>query len=265
MFSAKRVFVALAATALAAATFATVQSVSVGTVAGPKPIVGGSPTTTAQNPWVIDVTYDAYTPSKGQWCGGTLVAANKVVTAAHCVEDLKAADLTLWQGRDDRATTSGKSSKVSKIWVDPLYKGNGNDYAVLTLTSPFTGVQTLPLATSSDAGLYKAGTVATVLGWGTTSSGGSSSQKLLKVDVPVTTTAACTKAYPSTASTGGTEFCAGYDTAGKDSCQGDSGGPLVAGGKLIGIVSWGDGCAEAGKYGVYANVATGNARLTAQL
>jgi trypsin len=50
-------------------------------------------------------------------------------------------------------------------------------------------------------------------------------------------------------------ICAGVAGGGKDACQGDSGGPLVAGSQLVGIVSWGVGCAEADYPGVYSNIA----------
>ena len=92
-------------------------------------------------------------------------------------------------------------------------------------------------------------------GWGTTSSGGSISEDLLKVEVPFVDKETCEQDY-----TGYTisdnMLCAGEK--GKDSCQGDSGGPLVAYDNgspvLVGVVSWGIGCAFEGYPGVYAKV-----------
>jgi trypsin len=61
-------------------------------------------------------------------------------------------------------------------------------------------------------------------------------------------------------------FCAGVAAGGKDSCQGDSGGPIVAANKaLIGIVSWGAGCAQPGKPGVYARVGALSSFITSNL
>jgi secreted trypsin-like serine protease len=64
----------------------------------------------------------------------------------------------------------------------------------------------------------------------------------------------CTETYANYDAKG--MVCAGYPQGGTDACQGDSGGPLVVGDTLIGIVSWGDGCAKAGRPGVYTRVST---------
>merc|ERR1712037_894730 len=95
----------------------------------------------------------------------------------------------------------------------------------------------------------------TVTGWGTLSSGGSQPTVLQEVDVTVTTNTACKNAYGSSMITANM-ICAA--DSGKDSCQGDSGGPMIApeNGRqaLIGVVSWGYGCAMEAYPGVYARV-----------
>lgn len=89
---------------------------------------------------------------------------------------------------------------------------------------------------------------------GATSEGGSGSTTLRKVDVSVVSRATCRNNYSTSAITD-RMFCAGVSAGGKDSCQGDSGGPIINSAKvLLGVVSWGDGCARAGKPGVYSNL-----------
>lgn len=98
----------------------------------------------------------------------------------------------------------------------------------------------------------------TTAGWGRTSEGGSSSDALLKVEVPFVSANKCSASYPNQITD--RMICAGFDEGGKDSCQGDSGGPLVKGNGssrvLVGVVSWGEGCARPGKYGVYSKVSS---------
>src|SRR5262249_5430779 len=84
------------------------------------------------------------------------------------------------------------------------------------------------------------------------------SSRLLETAIETVGTAQCKRRYPH-ATIGSGQICAGLELGGKDSCQGDSGGPLVArdeGGcpRQIGIVSWGDGCAEKEAFGVYTRV-----------
>jgi secreted trypsin-like serine protease len=93
-----------------------------------------------------------------------------------------------------------------------------------------------------------------VLGWGRTADGGARSQSLRSAQVPVVSDSSCSTSYSNYDAK--SMVCAGYPDGGVDACQGDSGGPLVVGDTLIGIVSWGEGCAEAGKPGVYARVSS---------
>jgi trypsin len=216
---------------------------------------------------INDFKYTVYLASSSgsQFCGGTLVSATKVVTAAHCTVGRSASSTRVVWGREDKQSTAGTVATVSRIWIHPSYTTatRGFDVSVLTLGTSLPAPY-LPLATPSDTALYAAGTQATILGWGTTGSGGSTSRYLLRATVPVTSDSSCRTSY-------GTSFvqsamvCAGFPQGGVDTCQGDSGGPLIAGGKLIGDTSWGRGCALAGYPGVYGRIATYNSAISAQL
>lgn len=94
--------------------------------------------------------------------------------------------------------------------------------------------------------------------------GGEQSDHLMKVGVPITTDEECSTAYGESYKPEGM-VCAGVPEGGKDSCQGDSGGPMVVENKLVGVVSWGEGCARPGKPGVYARVGGFHAELSEQL
>eukprot|EP00594_Rhizosolenia_setigera_P005918 CAMPEP_0178948684 /NCGR_PEP_ID=MMETSP0789-20121207/5615_1 /TAXON_ID=3005 /ORGANISM="Rhizosolenia setigera, Strain CCMP 1694" /LENGTH=170 /DNA_ID=CAMNT_0020629089 /DNA_START=351 /DNA_END=863 /DNA_ORIENTATION=+ len=98
-----------------------------------------------------------------------------------------------------------------------------------------------------------------VMGWGTTTSGGQSSDLLLEVELDAISNAECENEYGAGEITDDM-LCA--SRAGKDSCQGDSGGPLILKGTdsasdvQIGIVSWGYGCADPDYSGVYSRVSS---------
>lgn len=89
-------------------------------------------------------------------------------------------------------------------------------------------------------------------------SGGPSSAKLREVTLPIWNNTDCEEAYSSKV-IDSNQLCAGLKAGGKDSCAGDSGGPLMALGPnrrwmIVGIVSWGIRCGEAGFPGVYTRV-----------
>jgi secreted trypsin-like serine protease len=98
-----------------------------------------------------------------------------------------------------------------------------------------------------------------VLGWGRTGEQSPTSRYLLGATVPFVADGTCEKAYAEFAASD--MVCAGFAEGGVDTCQGDSGGPLVAGGKLVGVTSWGEGCARKGKPGVYVRVVAYQAAL----
>lgn len=223
-------------------------------------VVGGARTTTEENPWAVFLT----DPGGFQFCGGTLVAPTKVLTAAHCMASTTAEQTRVVAGRDDKQSTAGETSTVRSVWVSPEFEGvgQGTDLAVLTLATPSTRTP-LPLAGPADDKLYQDGRAAQILGWGTTAESGAPSRYLLTATVPMRGDDYCRsgdRTFDARRLT-----CAGFDQGGVDSCQGDSGGPLVAAGKLIGVTSFGDGCARAGKPGYYVRIANASPGLAAQL
>jgi trypsin len=213
-------------------------------------IVGGNRASIADYPFVVYLT----TPDGFQFCGGTLVDDNKVITAAHCVAGKQTGGVLVVAGREDKTSGAGVTTSVRSIWVHPKFADvrSGSDVAVLTLTDRLH-YDPLDLPDKADTALYTAGQPATILGWGRTAADGQPSQYLLQATVPLITDADCVKSYPAYKAEA--MVCAGVPQGGVDSCQGDSGGPLIVNGKLAGITSWGEGCAAPGKPGVYTRLA----------
>lgn len=96
--------------------------------------------------------------------------------------------------------------------------------------------------------------MAVVSGWGLVSENGKNSETLRKVTVPIMQQAICRSLYLKKGNVTNRMICAGYLGGVMDACQGDSGGPLVYKNTLLGIVSWGHGCARANYPGVYTKV-----------
>ncbi|MFE4699834.1 S1 family peptidase [Streptomyces sp. NPDC056738] len=250
---------ALCAATAAAATTTLLGAPSAAAV--PQPIVGGTTTTTSAYPFMMQIT-DA---RQNQFCGGTLVAPDKVVTAAHCMSGETTGSIRVVGGRTFLNGTDGTVGTVGKIWINPDYTDatDGDDVAVLTLTTPMPYTPA-PYVSGSDTGVYATGAEARIVGWGTTSENGTSSNQLRTATVPIVSDSSCAASYGSNF-VASDMVCAGYDAGGVDTCQGDSGGPLLINGVLAGITSWGEGCAEAGYPGVYTRLTTFSSLVTEQV
>jgi len=218
-----------------------------------KAIVGGVDVSIADHPWQISLQADGF-----HFCGGSIISDRYVLTAQHCIDGEVASRLTVVAGtsRLSRAS-SGQSRRVARIIPVPGYSTpeRGKDVALLELAAPLTlggSVQAIGIATTAD-NVTSAGLTATVTGWGTLRSGGSSPDTLKGVNVPLVDLTTAQRVYGSLTAD---QLAAGGD--GRDSCQGDSGGPLTvnsARGRLIvGVVSWGAGCGDPGVPGMYARV-----------
>lgn len=222
----------------------------VGPVAPAAAIVGGERASLSSYPYAVFLEDDRGT----QYCGGTIISNSAIVTAAHCAAAVPAAKVRVVAGREDRRGDGGVSLAVSNVWQHPGFTavGKGDDVAVMSVRGRLPG---RAADLGRDDGPYATGTKATVLGWGRVSDGGGErSDYLRRAVVPVMSDADCRAGYPEYGPS--SMLCAGYPEGGIDACKGDSGGPLVVDGSLIGIVSYGEGCAKAGKPGVYTRVST---------
>ncbi len=186
----------------------------------------------------------------GAFCGGTLVAADLVLTAAHCVADTAPERVTVVSGRE-RLSAEGAGERVGVRAFLPAPSAD-DDAVLLRLSRP---VPAAPAALpTADATADGAGRAATVLGWGltTTDRSGDSSDQLRAGRVTIRSASVCRDAYGSRFDPAGL-LCAGDGAP--DHCNGDSGGPLLASGNvLVGVVSFGGERCAGDTPGAYVRV-----------
>ncbi|KAL0972882.1 hypothetical protein UPYG_G00196020 [Umbra pygmaea] len=217
-------------------------------------IVGGVDTIIEQWPWQVSLQ------QSGQHsCGGSLVSPRWVITAAHCFSSNK--ELSRWSvvsGKTYMSSFGGSS--VDMVIVNGEYNAGRNDYdvAMVRLTNPVSLADYRRPVCLPPLNLdLKAGTILTITGWGYLHEQGKVSSVLQKADIPLINQTICSSYSVYGDSITDRMLCAGYLEGRVDACQGDSGGPLVyelERWTLVGIVSWGIGCAEPNQPGVYSNV-----------
>ncbi|KAL4716271.1 hypothetical protein ACJJTC_014751 [Scirpophaga incertulas] len=193
-------------------------------------VVGGDALSPGEFPWLAALLRDDKVI-----CGATVVAKDHLLTATHCVHEIEVSRLTV---------------------LHPDFKryNYDNDIAVLRLAEPLPDNLFRPACLPDDE--YRlSGANAIVSGWGSTSEKGPASHIPIKAEIQIWSEEECAGAGYGRAKVTPNMLCA--NAPGRDSCTGDSGGPLVVANPyftLVGIVSWGRGCARQGYPGVYVRV-----------
>lgn len=224
-------------------------------------IVGGKETTWQKYPWQVEITING-----SHHCGGSLIHPRVVLTAAHCVLDDQGffyANYTTFQAFTGRTMTDtgGEQLVLRNAFVPNDYKAGAlpHDYAFVTLDSSSSRAR-IKIAGPNEGSTWKPGRMLVASGYGLIVEKGAGSPILKEVRMPRIADSVC--AGPDvyfTAFQQQVMMCAGSMAGGQSTCQGDSGGPLMApidgGYRLVGVVSWAEGCARPNRPTVFTRVA----------
>ena len=217
-------------------------------------IVGGDEAISGSYPWMVSLQF---TRPGSHFCGGTLISDRWVLSASHCYEEEPLDTIFAVIGDYD---LSENDSGQKTVGIKQAIAAEG-DLILFELLEP---VSNTPISLSDDTFMsaINVGDLMTVAGWGNRSASEFVSDfpiRLHEVDVPLSNQASCISVYDTVGETvDDTMLCAGFSVGGKDSCQGDSGGPLFTYSTGVwyqtGVVSFGEGCAQANFPGVYTKI-----------
>ncbi|XP_040181956.1 transmembrane protease serine 5 [Rana temporaria] len=227
-------------------------------------IIGGTDVTLGRWPWQISL----YLNNK-HVCGGSIVAPKWIITAAHCVHNYRSPQVSSWSvlaGIISHSSVGqkGSVSAVEKIIYHQKYDDRSHDYdiALMKLDKPLNYSDSIrPVCLPQYDQDLAAGSECWVSGWGYTHPDNTHMPRILKeAMLPLISTKKCNSSCIYNGDITPRMLCAGYLDGKVDACQGDSGGPLVCQTdytwRLIGVVSWGMGCAEPNRPGVYTKIAS---------
>jgi trypsin len=217
-------------------------------------IIGGQQTTIQQHPYQVSLR-----ARNRHICGGSVLTPTRALTAAHCLQaNAQPAIYGIMAGSTLRLGDATQQLRtLSRFVRHQQYNPQRitNDIGLLFWEQPLTlGATVRAIRLPRQAASVPYGQNVNVTGWGLTREGVPSSiATVLKVVAkPLVTNEECNRAYGGRITPD--MLCAGLPEGGRDACQGDSGGPLTHNGVLLGVVSWGRGCARPRFPGVYARV-----------
>ncbi|KAF5922418.1 hypothetical protein HPG69_009462 [Diceros bicornis minor] len=192
-------------------------------------VVGGRASVSGEWPWQI--TLHVTSPTQRHLCGGSIIGNQWILTAAHCFDEVVSPKiLRVYGGILNQSEIKEDTSffGVQEIIIHDQYEKaeSGYDIALLKLETTMNYTDKIQ-------------------------------NTLQKAEIPLVTNEECQTRYTKYKITN-KMICAGYKEGGKDACKGDSGGPLSCKHDevwhLVGITSWGEGCAQRERPGVYTNV-----------
>ncbi|XP_004641484.2 suppressor of tumorigenicity 14 protein [Octodon degus] len=228
-------------------------------------VVGGTDSESGEWPWQVSL----HALGQGHVCGASLISPNWLVSAAHCFMDeltFKYSDPTKWTAflglldQGQRTASGVQEHELKRIIRHPSFNDFTFDYdiALLELKKPaeYSAV-VRPICLPDTSHVFPAGKAIWVTGWGHTEQGGTGALILQKGEIRVINQTTCEDLLPQQITP--RMMCVGFLSGGVDACQGDSGGPLSsveADGRIFqaGVVSWGEGCAQKNKPGVYTRL-----------
>ncbi|XP_029142516.1 serine protease 56, partial [Protobothrops mucrosquamatus] len=222
-------------------------------------IVGGSRAKPGAWPWLVSVMLNGEL-----MCSGVLVGSVWIVTTAHCFTGSRnelAWSVVLGNYDLTRRDEGEQVVPVSRILTHPKFdpKTFHGDVALLELTAPVRPSAWVTPVCLPDQAAETSQELCYIVGWGSLYEDGPPAEVVMEARVPILAQDLCRAALGSQL-VSSAMFCAGYLSGGIDSCQGDSGGPLMCWDPLLeryvlhGITSWGSGCGERGKPGVYTRI-----------